>query len=33
MSLSKEDHKRIADAIRAAEAKTTGEIVCVLTQT
>jgi len=33
MSLSKEDHNRIADAIRAAEAKTTGEIVCVLAQT
>lgn len=33
MSLSKQDHDRIADAIRAAEAKTTGEIVCVLAQT
>jgi putative membrane protein len=33
MSLSKEEHDRIAAAIRAAEAKTTGEIVCVLAQT
>jgi len=28
--MSKADQKRIADAIRAAEAKTSGEIVCVL---
>ncbi|HYC17308.1 MAG TPA: TPM domain-containing protein [Pseudolabrys sp.] len=33
MSLSKEDHDRIASAIRYAEAKTSGEIVCVLAQT
>ena len=33
MNLSKEDHDRIASAIRAAEAKTSGEIVCVLAQT
>ncbi|MGB9044335.1 MAG: hypothetical protein WCC81_17935, partial [Pseudolabrys sp.] len=33
MNLSKEDHDRIAIAIRAAEAKTSGEIVCVLAQT
>jgi len=33
MSLSKEDQDRIAGAIRAAEVKTTGEIVCVLAQT
>jgi putative membrane protein len=33
MSISKEDHDRIANAIRAAEAKTSGEIVCVLAQT
>ncbi|MFZ0095358.1 MAG: hypothetical protein WAK97_15680, partial [Pseudolabrys sp.] len=33
MNLSKEDHDRIAGAIRAAEAKTSGEIVCVLAQT
>jgi putative membrane protein len=32
MSISAEDRKRIADAIRAAEAKTSGEIVCVLAQ-
>ena len=32
MNLSKADRDRIADAIRAAEAKTTGEIVCVLTE-
>lgn len=29
-SLSPQDHRRIADAIRAAEARTSGEIVCVL---
>jgi putative membrane protein len=33
MSISKEDRDRIADAIRAAEAKTSGEIVCVLART
>ena len=33
MSISNEDHKRIAIAIRSAEAKTSGEIVCVLAQT
>jgi putative membrane protein len=33
MSLSKEDHDRIASAIHSAEAKTSGEIVCVLAQT
>ena len=33
MSISKEDHDRITNAIRSAEAKTSGEIVCVLTQT
>lgn len=33
MSISKEDHERIARAIRSAEAKTSGEIVCVLAQT
>jgi putative membrane protein len=33
MSISKEDHDRIASAIRSAEAKTSGEIVCVLAQT
>ena len=33
MNISKEDHDRIASAIRAAEAKTSGEIVCVLAQT
>jgi len=33
MSLSKDDHDRIARAIRAAEARTSGEIVCVLAQT
>jgi putative membrane protein len=33
MSLSKEDHHRIASAIRSAEARTSGEIVCVLAQT
>jgi putative membrane protein len=30
MSISKEDHDRIASAIRSVEAKTSGEIVCVL---
>ena len=33
MSISKEDHERIASAIRSAEAKTSGEIVCVLART
>jgi putative membrane protein len=33
MSISKEDYERIALAIRSAEAKTSGEIVCVLAQT
>ncbi len=33
MSISKEDHERIARAIHSAEAKTSGEIVCVLAQT
>ena len=33
MNISNEDHKRIAIAIRSAEAKTSGEIVCVLAQT
>ena len=33
MSISKEDHERIAIAIHSAEAKTFGEIVCVLAQT
>jgi putative membrane protein len=33
MSISSEDHVRIATAIRSAEAKTSGEIVCVLAQT
>jgi putative membrane protein len=33
MSISKEDHDRIASAIRSAEAKTSSEIVCVLAQT
>ena len=32
MTLSTDDRSRIADAIRAAEAKTSGEIVCVLAQ-
>lgn len=32
MSISAQDRERIATAIRAAEAKTSGEIVCVLTQ-
>ena len=30
MAITPEDHARIAEAIRAAEAKTSGEIVCVL---
>ena len=30
MTISKEDQDRITSAIRAAEAKTSGEIVCVL---
>jgi putative membrane protein len=33
MSVSEDDRSRIATAIRAAEAKTSGEIVCVLAQT
>src|SRR5262245_37383576 len=33
MEISKEDQDRITAAIRAAEAKTSGEIVCVLAQT
>ena len=33
MSISAQDRKRISDAIRAAEAKTSGEIVCVLART
>jgi putative membrane protein len=33
MSISKEDHERIATTIHSAEAKTSGEIVCVLAQT
>src|ERR1700688_993884 len=33
MSISKEDHERIATAIHSAEARTSGEIVCVLAQT
>jgi len=33
MSLSKDEQDRIARAIRAAEARTSGEIVCVLAQT
>jgi putative membrane protein len=33
MSISAEDRKRISDAIRAAEARTSGEIVCVLAET
>jgi putative membrane protein len=32
MSLSKEDQDRISSAIRSAEAKTSGEIVCVLAE-
>jgi putative membrane protein len=33
MSISKEERERIANAIRSAEAKTSGEIVCVLART
>ena len=33
MSISTEDRERISNAIRAAEAKTSGEIVCVLAET
>jgi len=33
MTISKEDQDRITSAIRAAEVKTSGEIVCVLAQT
>jgi putative membrane protein len=33
MSMSEQDRDRIAGAIRAAEAKTSGEIVCVLART
>lgn len=33
MSISTHDRERIADAIRSAETKTSGEIVCVLAQT
>lgn len=33
MSVSEQDRSRIATAIRAAEARTSGEIVCVLAQT
>jgi putative membrane protein len=33
MSISAQDHARIAAAIRSAEAKTSGEIVCVLART
>jgi putative membrane protein len=33
MSISNEDRERIANAIRSAEAKTSGEIVCVLART
>jgi len=33
MSISSEDHTRIVNAIQAAEAKTSGDIVCVLAQT
>lgn len=32
MSISEQDRERISTAVRAAEAKTSGEIVCVLTQ-
>jgi putative membrane protein len=32
MSISEQDRERISTAIRAAEAKTSGEIVCVLAQ-
>ena len=33
MGISKEDRDRITESIRAAEAKTSGEIVCVLAET
>jgi putative membrane protein len=33
MTISQQDRERISDAIRAAEEKTSGEIVCVLAQT
>jgi putative membrane protein len=33
MNISEQDRERISKAIRAAEAKTSGEIVCVLAQT
>ena len=33
MSISTQDRERIANAIRSAEAKTSGEIVCVLAHT
>ena len=33
MSISEQDRERISSAIRAAEAMTSGEIVCVLAQT
>lgn len=33
MTISEQDCKRISTAIRAAESKTSGEIVCVLAQT
>src|SRR4051812_14627219 len=33
MTISDHDRERISQAIRAAEAKTSGEIVCVLAQT
>ena len=33
MDISEQDRERISAAIRAAEAKTSGEIVCVLAQT
>jgi putative membrane protein len=33
MSISAQDRKRISDAVRAAEEKSSGEIVCVLAQT
>jgi putative membrane protein len=33
MSMSAQDRKRVGEAIRAAEARTSGEIVCVLAET
>src|SRR3974390_2009648 len=33
MTISAQDRNRISDAIRAAEAKTSGEIACVLART